>query len=110
MVEAELVDLVATAMPEDEDLQDEIKLELAGLEHLDDQTLWQAAGSRLAARVARRTERLHRKQQREGLTEAEIQDLGELMQQYERAMHIRAQATVLLKRRGHDVSKLTVAR
>jgi plasmid stability protein len=105
-MEAELVDLVATAMPEQGELSDELGLELAGLEHLDDEALWQAARSRLAATMARRTEKLHHKRQREGLTEAEGQGLAELMRQYERAMLIRAQAAVLLKRRGHDVSKL----
>ena len=44
-MEAELVDLVATAMPEQGELSDELGLELAGLEHLDDEALWQAAGA-----------------------------------------------------------------
>ncbi len=105
-VEAELVELVATAMPEQERLPAELSTELAGLEHLDDEALWQAAKSRLASAMARRTEKLHHKRQREGLTEAEGQALAELVQQYERAMLIRAQAAVLLKQRGHDVSKL----
>jgi len=108
-VEAELVDLVATAMPEDVELPGELNLELAGLEHLEDRTLWQAARSPLAARIARRTENLHRKQQREELTEAETQDLAELIRRYERAMLIRARAAALLKQRGDDVSKLVRA-
>jgi hypothetical protein len=105
-VEAELVDLVATAMPEQGGLPHELGRELAGLEYLDDEVLWRAARSRLAAEMTRRTERLHHKRQREGLTEAEGRALAELTRQYERAMLIRAQAAVLLKRRGHDVSKL----
>ena len=70
-VEAELVDLMATAMPEAKELPDSLSLELAGLEHLDDEALWKAARSRLAAQMARRTEKLHHKRQREELTEAE---------------------------------------
>ena len=73
-VEAELVDLVATAMPGVQGLPDEFDMELAGLEHLDDEALWQAARSRLAASMARRNRKLHHKRQgREGLTEAEAQ-------------------------------------
>jgi hypothetical protein len=64
-VEAELVDLVAAAMSKDRELLDELNLELAGLEHLDDQTLWQAARSRVAAQMSKRTEKLHCEQQRE---------------------------------------------
>ena len=62
---------VATAMTEQAELPDELSLELAGLEHLDDEALWQAARSRLAAVMARRTEKLHQKRQHEGLTGAE---------------------------------------
>jgi hypothetical protein len=108
-VEAELVDLVATAMPEQDELPDALSLELAGLEHLDDEALWEAARSRLAATMARRTEKRHHKRQREGLTETEARTLADLVRQYERAMLIRAQAAVLLKQRGHDVSKLVGA-
>ncbi|MGP0062854.1 MAG: hypothetical protein ACLQGP_04530 [Isosphaeraceae bacterium] len=97
---------VATAMTEQAELPDELSLELAGLEHLDDEALWQAARSRLAAVMARRTEKLHQKRQREGLTGAEARALAELLRQYERAMLIRAWAAALLKQRGHDVSKL----
>jgi plasmid stability protein len=80
-VEAELVDLVATAMPEQDELPDALSLELAGLEHLDDEALWRAAQSRLAAATARRTEKLHHKRQREGLTETEVRTLAELVRQ-----------------------------
>jgi hypothetical protein len=82
---------------------------IAGLEHLDDEALWQAARSCLTAEMARRTEELHHKRQSEGLTEAEGQTLAELVGQYEQSMLIRAQAAVLLKQRGHDVSKLIAA-
>ena len=105
-MEAELVDVVATAMPEQEELPNGLNLELAELEYLDDEALWQAARSRLAAQMARRTAKLHHKRQREGLTEIEVRTLADLVRQYERAVLIRVQAAVLLKQRGHDVSKL----
>ncbi len=108
-VEAELVDLVATAMPEQDELSDALSVELAGLEHLGDEALWKAARSRLAATMSRRLEKLHHKRQRDGLTEMEDRALAELVRQYERAMLIRARAAALLKQRGHDVSKLVGA-
>jgi hypothetical protein len=108
-VEAELVDLLATAILEEDELPDELSHELAGLEHLEDEALWQAARGRLAAEMARRMEKLHRKRQRQGLTGSEARALSDLVRQYERAMLIRAQAAALLKRRGHDVSKLAGA-
>jgi hypothetical protein len=104
-VEAELVDLLATAMPGENELPDEIGEELAGLEQCDDEALWQAARSRLAPETARRMEKLHRKRGRNGLSEAETQALSDLVRQYERAMLIRAHAAALLKQRGYDVSK-----
>jgi hypothetical protein len=102
---AELLDLIALAIPERE-LGEELGLELSGLERLDDEALWRAARNRLAAEAARRMERLHCKRQREGLGEVEERALAALVRQYERAMLIRGQATVLLKQRGHDVSSL----
>ena len=108
-VEAELVDLVATAMPEQDELADAFSVELAGLEHLGDEALWQTARSRLAASMGRRMEKLHHKRQREGLTETEGRALDELVRQYERTMLIRARAAELLKLRGHDVAKLNGA-
>jgi hypothetical protein len=105
-VEAEVVDLLSTAIPENETIPDELSQEIAGLEHLDDETLWRAARGHLAAETARRMEKLHRKRQREGLTGAEARALSEFVRQYERAMLIRARAAVLLKRRGFDVSEL----
>jgi hypothetical protein len=99
----------ATGMTEQDELPGELRLELAGLEYLDDEALWQAARSRLAVVMCRRTEKLHRKRQREGLMGAEAQALAELVRQYERAMLIRARAAALLKQRGHDVSVLIAA-
>jgi len=105
-VEAELVDLLSTAMPGEDELPDELSQELSGLEQLDDTALWQAARGRLAVEISLRMEKLHRKRQREGLSSADARALSELVRQYERAMLIRAQAAALLNQRGHDVSKL----
>ena len=79
---------------------------MSRLDDLDDAALWQAARSRLSAEKSAQLELLHFKRQREGLSETEARTLAELVQQYERAMLIRARAVAILKLRGHDLSGL----
>ncbi len=105
-VEAELLEVVASAVPVADELPAELNEAISPLALLDDEALWRAARSHLPAEAAVQMENLHLKRQREGLTEAEAQTLAGLVRQYERAMLIRAQAAALLKQRGHDVSEL----
>jgi plasmid stability protein len=105
-VEAETLELLAATVPATEGLTANLQQALTPLALLDDEALRRAAGSRLGSEAAAELEALHFKQQREGLTEAETQRRGELVQQYERAMLVRAQAAALLRQRGHDVSSL----
>jgi len=109
-VEAELLEVVAQAMPVADELPAELGEAISPLSLLDDEALWRAARSHLSIEMADQLESLHLKRQREGLTEAEAQTLAGLVRQYERAMLVRSQAAALLKQRGHDVSNLaTVA-
>jgi hypothetical protein len=108
-VEAELLEVVATAVPIEDELPPDLAEAVASLTLLDDQALWQAARSRLTATASAQMEALHLKRQREGLTEAEAQTLAGLVRQYERAMLVRAQAAMLLKQRGYDVSELVAS-
>jgi hypothetical protein len=105
-VEAELMEVVAWAVPVAEDLPDDLNETMTSLALLDDETLWRAARSHLPPETADQLERLHLKQQRDGLSGAEVQELARLMRQYERSMLVRAQAAALLNQRGHDVSEL----
>lgn len=105
-VEAELLDVVAAAVPVADELPADLSEALSPLALLDDASLWRAARTRLPAETAEQMESLHLKRQREGLTEPEAQMLMGLVRQYERTMLVRAQAAVLLKQRGHDVSAL----
>jgi plasmid stability protein len=105
-VEAETVELLASAVPLGDELPRDLAEALAPLPLLADGELWQAARRRLAPEVVSEMEGLHLKQQREKLTETERQRVTSLVHQYERAMLIRAQAAALLKQRGHDVSCL----
>jgi hypothetical protein len=101
-IESEVVDLVASALPETDDLSPELIIELESLRNLGDESLWQAARSHLAPYAASQLESLNMKQQREGLTDQEKQTQFGLLRQYERAMLVRSEAAVLLKERGYD--------
>jgi plasmid stability protein len=105
-VEDEALDALAAALPPDESLPPDLERELALLSSLDDEALWLAARSRLSDDDVARSEILHWKRQREGLTEAEAEATSNLTRVYDRLMLVRAQAAVLLKQRGHDISSL----
>lgn len=105
-VEAELLEVVATAVPIADDLPADLAETIAALTLLDDEALWRAARSHLSAETVTQMENLHLKRQRERLTEVEAEVLTSLVRQYDRAMLIRAQAAALLKQRGYDVSEL----
>ncbi len=108
-VEAELLEVVATAVPIADELPPDLAEAISPLALLDDEALWRATRSHLPAEAASQMEDLHLKRQREGLSEAEQQTLTGLVRQYERAMLVRAQAAALLKQRGYDVSELIAA-
>jgi hypothetical protein len=105
-IEAELVQTLASTVPPDDRLELDLEDTLASLALLDDEALWHLARRRFPQRSARRLQSLHSKLQREGLTEEERQLEARLVDEYERAMLIRAQAAVLLKQRGHDIAPL----
>ena len=108
-VEAELLEVVTTAVPVADDLPADLSEAISPLSLLDDAALWRAARSRLASETAAQLEALHLKRQRDGLTATEEQILAGLVRQYERVMLVRAQAAALLKQRGQDVSELLTA-
>jgi len=106
-VESELMEVVVTAVPVADELPADLTEAISSLALLDDEALWRAARSHLPPEASARLATLNLKNQREGLTKPESQTLDNLVRQYERAMLVRAQAAVLLKQRGHDVSRLT---
>jgi len=105
-VEDETLELLASAVPAKDILPEELTNVVAPLGLLDNDSLWRAARSHLAAEAASELETLHMKRQREGLTSSEQQTLAALMRQYERALLIRARAAALLHERGFDVREL----
>ncbi|HEV3237588.1 MAG TPA: hypothetical protein VGZ25_11410 [Gemmataceae bacterium] len=108
-VEAELLDLVASAVPATNQLPTDLAEAIAPLALLDDAALWKAARVHLPQDASVRLENLHLKRQREGLTEVEAQTLAGLMREYERGLVVRAEAVALLGQRGHDVSELVAS-
>ncbi len=105
-LEAELLEVLSTAVPADETLPYPLAEEVARLDDMDDAALWQAARSGLSVKASAQLEALHIKRQRESLSETDLRKLAELVSQYERSMLVRARAAAILKLRGHDVSGL----
>lgn len=102
-IEDELLEVVAAAVPAADELSEDLAEAISPLAALDDEALWRAARDRLPTDAAERLESLGQKRQREGLTEAEVEEAATLIRQYERVMLVRAHAAALLKQRGHNV-------
>lgn len=109
-IEAEMLDVLSSAIPAGAVLPAHIEEELSRLDAADDETLRRAAQSRLSPDAAGQLEELNRKRQREGLTPAEAQTAAALLEQYDRAMLIRAHAAAFRKQRGHDPSEFLASR
>jgi plasmid stability protein len=109
-IEAELIEVLATAIPTEVVMPPELANELALLDKLDDSSLWKLAQDTLSPQTSARLEQLHLDERAEGLTEPERCELANLVQQYERTTLVRARAAMLLNHRGHDVSKLVAAK
>lgn len=106
-LESELIEVVANALPvEEEQLSAELNQLLNDLSVLDDKALWQAGRSHLPRSASERLEFLHHKRQREGLTPTERDESTTLLAQYERYLLVRAQAAALLQQRGFGVAEL----
>ena len=108
-LEEELLDAVATAATDEEELSHEMTKAIEDLKLLNDEELWRAARNRLSDEARSQLEALNFKQQREKLTSAEKERLERLVQEYDEAMLLRAETLLLLKERGHDVSRLLIA-
>lgn len=108
-VEDEVLEVVAGAVQVAAELPQDLADAISPLAALDDDALWRAARARLPVDAAERLEELNLKRQREGLTQIESDEASTLLRGYERAMLVRAQAAVLLKERGHDISVLLTA-
>lgn len=105
-VAGELLILAATAEQQSLELPGDMEETLSALALLDTESLWAAARTSLSDDVATRIKDLNLKQQAQGLSPSEVEMLDQMIEQHDRVMLIRAQAAVLLKRRGQDITQL----
>jgi len=108
-VEDELVSTVRTSLTTTDDLagiHPDIATEMAQLTFLDDHHLWRAAQQGVPLEQSERIQALTLKQQAEGLTQSEQEEAEQLRHFAHRVMLVRAEAAVLLKKRGVDISSL----
>ena len=80
--------------------------EASQLPLLDDDHLWRVARMTVPVEKSERMQALTWKQQGEGLTETEERETRQLQRLANRVMLLRAEAAVLLKKRGFDTSPL----
>ena len=99
-----LVEAVIAAAPTFESSTSMPRTALAQMSYLNDAVLWQAARATMSEPQRDRMEELHTKQQREGLTALESEEEQALLRLYRESILVRAQAALLLKQRGYDVS------
>jgi hypothetical protein len=108
-VAEEALAALLAVVPVGGELPADLEQAVSPLSLLDDEALWRAARSQLAAEDVAQMEELHARRDRQGLAGSEAEELAALVRRYERAMLVRAQAAALLRQRGHDISALLKA-
>ncbi len=88
---------------EDDTLPDELAAAIDALATLDDDSLWRVSYSQPPVEDGVLLDALTHKRRGQGLTPAEARLLDELGERHDRVMVLRAEAIVLLHRRGIDV-------
>ncbi|MEN8220066.1 MAG: hypothetical protein ABFS56_27700 [Pseudomonadota bacterium] len=91
------------AYSQKESLADDIEQALAELDWFTDNELWQAARLTVSGDDSAAMQELLEKQQRDGLTTLESQQVQQLSHFFNRVMLVRAKAAALLKKRGYDI-------
>lgn len=86
-----------------DDVPEEFQADLAALDKLDDNTLWQIAQSRKTASDMERYNILLQGNSSSTVTQAQRLELAALRQEADRFMLRKAQAAVLLRWRGHSM-------
>ena len=103
-VDEVLIEAVVAVAPVLDTASENLRTALAQMAYLNDAALWQAARATMPAEQRDRLEALHHQQQRQGLTAEEQAEEQALLALYRETLLVRAQAAVLLKQRGYDVS------
>jgi len=101
-----LAEAVAAVAPVMDTAPERLRSALAHMAYLNDAALWQAARATMTAAQRERLADLHDQQQRGTLTPEEQAEEQALLALYRETLLVRAQAAVLLKQRGYNVSDL----
>lgn len=101
-----LVEAVVAVAPVMDTAPGKMRSALAQMAYLNDAALWQAARATMTVGQREHLEALHHQQQRGTLTAEEQAEEQALLTLYRETLLVRAQAAVLLKQRGYDVSDL----
>jgi len=103
-VDQVLLEAVVAVAPVMDTASEKQRTALAQMAYLNDAALWQAARATMPAEQRDRLEALHHQQQSQGLTAKEQAEERALLALYRETLLVRAQAAVLLKQRGYDIS------
>ena len=101
-----MIEAVAAVAPVVDTATEKMRSVLAQMAYLNDAALWQTARATMPKQQQERLETLHQKQHYEALTVEEREEEQALLALYRETILVRAQAAVLLKQRGYDVSDL----
>jgi len=88
------------------DVPEEFQTDLASLDRLDDNSLWQIANSKKTPLEMERYYFLLSKQQEIELTDSEKLELEQYRTDRDRFMLLKSQAVAILKWRGHNIARL----
>jgi hypothetical protein len=103
-MEEVLLDAVSTALPPLAGLPQNLADELADLAFLNDSDLWQVARSTLPVEHYEEVDALLALKSENRLTSSDQDRLEHLLQEYQSLILRRAQAAMLLQRRGYEMS------
>jgi len=99
-----LVEAVTAVAPVIETDSKDLKSELAQLAHLNDAALWQAGRATMTTDQRKRLHLLHDRKAQRALTSNEEVEEDALLKLFRETLLVRAQAALILKQRGYDVS------
>jgi len=99
-----LVEAVTAVAPVLDTAPDDLRSALAHLAYLNDAALWQAARATIGIDQRKRSQLLHDLKQQRPLTNEERAEDEALLRLYRETVLVRAQAALLLKQRGYDIS------
>lgn len=108
-LEETTLNILNSALKKDEIQAAEIEKQLDQLSLLTDEELWQAATTTASAEENELIQVLLEKQQREGLTNSETEQVQTLSNRFNQIMLIRAKSAVILSERGHNIAHLAPA-